>query len=160
VSTQTSDPRLTPTEARALQGAIDRALEAAASPGRTGIAAAIVAGERILEVAENVVHSASDPTKHAEMVAIAALTQREDREDLGDCVLISTLQPCEMCLSAMRFVGIRRLIFAARQESVAGKYFVFPRLRIADFAAAGEAFEHIGGVGEAAVLSLYKDGQE
>lgn len=155
-----TDGRVTPTERRALQDAIARALEAARASGRTGIAAAIVSGNRVLEIAENTVHAASDPTKHAEMVALAALSQRQDREDLSDCTLISTLQPCEMCLSAMRFAGIRKVVFAARQENVAAKYFVFPRLRIEDFAAAGETFEHMGGIGEADVLSLYECGQE
>ena len=65
-----------------------------------------------------------------------------------------------MCLSAMRFAGIKRVVFAARQEHVASKYFVFPGLKIADYAEAGEAFEHVGGVGEADVIHLYADGQE
>ncbi len=154
------DTRITKTEALALRQAIARALDAARSDNRNGIAAAIVCADQILEIAENEVNTFNDPTKHAEMVALAALSQREDRKDLGDCTLISTLQPCEMCLSAMRFAGIKRVIYAATQERVADKYFVFPKLRITDFQSAGEAFEQLGGIGEDEVLHLYATGKE
>jgi len=93
-------------------------------------------------------------------VALSAATTQLGRKDLSDCTLISTLQPCEMCLAAMRFAGIRRVIYAATQANVAGKYFVFPRLRIEDFAGAGEGFHYVGGVMEAEVLHLYEDGTE
>lgn len=155
-----NDIRLTATEILALQGVIDRALEAAKNDNRVGIAAAIVSGDRILEVGENEVNTFNDPTKHAEMVVLAAFSQREDRTDLADCTLISSLQPCEMCLSAMRFAGIKRVIYAATQERVAAKYFVFPQLKISDFQAAGPDFEQIGGIGEDHVLHLYVTGQE
>lgn len=80
--------------------------------------------------------------------------------DLSGCVMISTLQPCEMCLAAMRFAGIKRVIFGATQEKVAAKYFVFPYLSLADFQGAGTPFEAIGGQLEAELLPLYIDGQE
>jgi tRNA(Arg) A34 adenosine deaminase TadA len=65
-----------------------------------------------------------------------------------------------MCLSAMRFAGITRVIYCAQQENVAEKYFVFPKLKISDFASAGASFTHIGGVEEAAVIHLYENGDE
>ena len=80
--------------------------------------------------------------------------------DQSGCTLISTLQPCEMCLSAMRFPGIERVILAARQVNVAAKYFMFPKLSIDAFEAAGAGFTHIGGLCEQDVLHLYADGEE
>lgn len=154
------DTRLTPTEREAVRGVVQRALQASHDENRNGIAAAIVRGEQILEIAENEVNACGDPTKHAEMVVMGAVTQRLDRKELSDCTLISSLQPCEMCLSAMRFAGIGRVVFCAQQANVAEKYFVFPNLRIEDFARAGESFEHIGGVLENAVLHLYVTGEE
>ena len=61
-----------------------------------------------------------------------------------------------MCLAAIRFAGISRIIFAARQESVAPKYFGFPHLTIEDFQN-GE-FEFAAGVEESRVLHLYSNG--
>jgi hypothetical protein len=68
------------------------------------------------------------------------------------------LQPCEMCLSAIRFAGISRIVFAARQANVPPKYFAFPHLRIEDFQ--NGDFVFAGGVGESSVLHLYENGDE
>ena len=148
------------TEGDALRAAIARALDAHRDSGRTGIVASILHDDAIVVTAENQVDQDSDPTRHAEMVALAQATTRLGRKDLSGCTLVSTLQPCEMCLAAMRFAGIRRVIYAATQPNVAGKYFVFPRLGIEDFRAAGEDFSFVGGVMEAEVLHLYADGTE
>ncbi len=65
-----------------------------------------------------------------------------------------------MCLAAMRFSGIGCLIFSARQEAVAGKYFVFPDLRITDFQRAGKPFAYAGEVLEDKVVHLYEGGDQ
>ncbi len=152
---------ITEVEDKALRQAIARALDAHRSDGRTGIAAAIIHGDRVVVTAENEVDQYGDPTKHAEIVAINAASDKLGREALGDCVLVSTLQPCEMCLSAMRFAGIGRVIFAATKANVAAKYFVFPGFGIDDFQAASDStFTYAGGVHESDVLHLYADGTE
>ncbi len=156
----TGELHMSPTEKLAVREVANRALNASKAEGRTGIAAAIVSGDQILEISENEVKAFGDPTKHAEMVVIAAVTQNLNRKQLSECTLISSLQPCEMCLAAMRFSGIGRLIFSARQEVVAGKYFVFPNLRITDFHQAGEPFDYVGGILENEVVHLYEDGGE
>ncbi len=152
-------PVPTPAERSALQDTIDRALAARNESGKVGIAACVLRDGRIIAKAENEVHLQCDPTRHAEMVAITRAAATLGTTDLSDCVMISTLQPCEMCLSAMRFADIRRVIFAATQDRVAAKYFVFPHLRLADFQR-GESFTAIGGVYEDRVLPLYATGEE
>lgn len=145
-------------ELAAMRDAIDRALAAARHPGKAGIAAAVIRDGIIIATGENEVHLQSDPTQHAEMVAITRAAVALNQTDLSGCTIISTLQPCEMCLAAIRFAGISRIIFAARQASVPAKYFAFPHLRIEDFQN-GE-FDFIGGVDEARVLHLYENGNE
>ena len=145
-------------ELSAMRDAIDRALAAAQQSGKAGIAAAVMRGGQIVATGENEVHLQTDPTKHAEMVAITRAAAALDRADLSDCTIISTLQPCEMCLSAIRFAGISRIIFAAVQANVAAKYFAFPHLQIEDFQ--NNEFGFAGGVDEARVLHLYADGNE
>jgi tRNA(adenine34) deaminase len=147
-------------EKQALSAAINRAMKAKDESGKAGIAASIVRNGVEVGTGENEVRLQSDPTKHAEMVALAAAAQTLGTTDLSDCVMISTLQPCEMCLSAMRFAGIRRVVFAATQANVAEKYFMFPRLSIEDFRQAGDAFEVVGGQMEDRVIDLYKNGDE
>lgn len=153
------DDRITANEHTAVINAIARAVTARNETGKTGIAATVLQHGRIISEAENEVQLQSDPTCHAEMVAIHRAAQSLDTTDLAGCVLISTLQPCEMCLSAMRFAGIDRVIFAATKAHVAPKYFVFPHLEIADFQRDGD-FDAIGGICENCVLHLYADGAE
>ncbi|NGP16437.1 nucleoside deaminase [Devosia aurantiaca] len=150
----------TDSERAAMQTIIGRALKARNESGKAGIAASIIRDGQEVGAGENQVRLQSDPTKHAEMVALTAAATQLGTTDLSDCVMISTLQPCEMCLSAMRFAGIKRVIFAATQEKVAGKYFVFPGLSLQDFQKAGEPFTALGGVFEDQVLKLYEHGDE
>lgn len=145
-------------EDSAMCDAIDRALQATMQSGKAGIAAAVLRDGRIVATGENEVQLQSDPTKHAEMVAITRAAAALEGTDLSGCTIISTLQPCEMCLAAIRFAGISRIVFAARQENVPAKYFAFPHLKIEDFQN-GE-FEFLGGVYEDRVLHLYENGDE
>ncbi|KKB81134.1 hypothetical protein VW35_02960 [Devosia soli] len=151
---------LTDLEREHMRQAVDRALQARKESGKAGIAAAILLDGQEIGRGENEVRLQSDPTKHAEMVALTEAAQKLGTTDLSSCVMISTLQPCEMCLSAMRFAGIKRVIFGATQAKVDGKYFVFPRLTLEDFQSSGEAFDAIGGVFEEELLPLYEDGDE
>lgn len=146
---------VTEAEREALAEAIRRARKLEAE-GQIGIVAAILREDGVLAWGENEVHLEHDPTRHAEIVAISRATQGQGDSDLAGTTLVTTLQPCEMCLSAMRWAGITRVVFAARQEAVGSDYFTFPRLGMDDFLAAGEPFEHVGGVLEADVLDLYK----
>jgi tRNA(adenine34) deaminase len=148
----------TAAEAEAMGEAIDRAWAASREHGKAGIAATILRDGRIIATGENEVHLQADPTRHAEVVAIARATKAIGQTDLSGCVILSTLQPCEMCLAAIRFAGIDRIIFAARQENVAEKYFAFPHLQITDFQTS--EFAYVGGVEEHRVLALYEHGDE
>jgi tRNA(adenine34) deaminase len=154
---------MTPTESEleALREAISRAREAAGSGPLAGISAAVVGPEGAVAFGTNEVHANCDATRHAEIVALSRAGAAQGAADLSGHSLISTLQPCEMCLAAMRFSGIKRLLFAARKENVAGKYFMFPSLTLEDYrAASGEGFVYLGGVMEEEVLDLYRDGEE
>lgn len=149
-----------PDELAAMRNAVERALLARNQSGKAGIAAAILRSGVQIGRGENEVNLQSDPTKHAEMVALTAAAHALGHSDLSGCVMISTLQPCEMCLAAMRFAGIERVIFGAGKDNVAAKYFMFPGLSIADFQAAGKPFEAIGGQFESELLPMYIDGEE
>lgn len=151
---------VTPTanELAAMRDAINRALMAATESGKAGIAATIMRNGFVIATGENEVQLQSDPTQHAEMVAITRAAATLDQTDLSDCVILSTLQPCEMCLSAIRFARIGRILFAATQANVPEKYFAFPHLSIEDFQ--NGKFEFAGGIDEERVLHLYANGNE
>ncbi|WP_088622942.1 nucleoside deaminase [Oceanicola sp. 22II-s10i] len=138
-----------------------RARELAGDGAKAGIVAAVMRGEEVLALGENEVHLKHDPTRHAEIVAISRAAEGLGHSDLSGCTLLSSLQPCEMCLAAMRFAGIDRVIFAAGKAHVAGKYFMFPGLDLDDFRQAAKGgFTAFGPLREAEVIKLYEDAQE
>lgn len=152
------DPSATEAETAALREAIRRARDLA-DRGEAGYVAAVMSGDRVIAMRANEVGEAKDPSRHAEIVAIAAACRDPGRADLSETTLVSTLQPCEMCLAAMRWAGITRLVFAARQEAVHPKYFQFGGLRLADYQAAGGGFTSVGGVLQEEAIDLYADGR-
>jgi tRNA(adenine34) deaminase len=55
----------------------------------------------------------SDPTAHAEMVALREAAAAVDNHRLGDCDLFVTIEPCVMCAGAMVHARIRRVVYGA-----------------------------------------------
>ena len=118
--------------------------------------AAVVLDDEVIATARNEVGDTNDPSRHAEVVAIARAAQAAGERDLSGATLIASCQPCEMCLSTMRWAGISRVIFAAQQAHVADAYFRFPGLSIDDFHAACDgSFTWHGGVDEERVAHIY-----
>lgn len=159
-----SDIEPTEAERATLARAITRAHGIAGKDdsGKTPIVAAVMMDDEVVAWGDNEVHVDHDPTRHAEIVAIANACAEIGAPSLEGGVLVTTLQPCEMCMGAMRFAGIDRLIFAAGRPNVADAYFQFHGLEVDDFARASDApFSWAGHVMEEDVLRLYsKDAAE
>jgi len=72
----------------------------------------------ILARGNNQVLRTSDPTAHAEIVALRAAGLALNNYRLltpeGGCTLYVTLEPCAMCAGAILHARIARLVFAAR----------------------------------------------
>lgn len=115
ISPDTPKPR----DAEALyRPALDAAFaqaEAAAGRGEVPIGAVLVesATGAILAAAGNGTIGRSDPTAHAEIVAIRALAAKRGAQRLPDCSIIVTLEPCAMCAAAISFARLKNLVFAA-----------------------------------------------
>jgi tRNA(adenine34) deaminase len=56
----------------------------------------------------------TDPTAHAELVALRHAAQLLDNYRLPDCTLVVTLEPCAMCAMALMHARFRRVVFGAR----------------------------------------------
>jgi tRNA(adenine34) deaminase len=81
--------------------------------GEVPVGAVIVYQGRILARGRNAVITSSDPTAHAEIVALRAAGLALQNYRLGQCDLYTTLEPCAMCAGAILHARIRRLIYAA-----------------------------------------------
>ncbi len=155
------DHRIEPTEHElgALGHAIRRAFEISEMhDDRAPIVAAVLIDGEVVAWGDNEVHVANDPSRHAEIVAMANAVADQPEDALRGAALVTTLQPCEMCLGAIGMAGIARVIFAASKGNVGEGYFAYPDLSLADFAgAAKRPFGWAGPVMEADVLRLYAD---
>ena len=88
--------------------------EAAAGRGEVPVGAVIASAKgEVLARAGNRTRELSDPTAHAEILAIRAAAAALGSERLIDCDLYVTLEPCPMCAAAISFARIRRLYFGA-----------------------------------------------
>ncbi len=143
-------------ERRVLQEIVTWAHDIAAEKAAPVFTAAILRDGAELCRAQNRVAETCDPTRHAEIEAIAKAGALMGGPDLSGMTLISSCQPCEMCLAAMRWARIDRVVFAATREKVGPRFFKFPQLGIVDLqAASGGAFSFHGGHDEARALPLY-----
>lgn len=96
---------------------IEAALEAArgADPRDVPVGAVIVdADGRVIASAANAREATSDPTAHAEVLAIrAAVAVVGDSWRLSGCTIAVTLEPCTMCAGAITLARLDRLVFGA-----------------------------------------------
>jgi len=62
----------------------------------------------------------SDPTAHAEMVAIRAAAAKLGTSRLDECTLWVTLEPCAMCAAAVALARMKALRFGAEDPKGGG----------------------------------------
>jgi tRNA(adenine34) deaminase len=86
-----------------------RALEA----GEVPVGAIVVSGDRIVGRGWNRNIGESDPTAHAEIIALREAGATVGNHRLGECDLFVTIEPCAMCAGALVHARIRRLIYGA-----------------------------------------------
>jgi tRNA(adenine34) deaminase len=89
--------------------AAQRALEA----GEVPVGAIVVCGERIVGQGWNRNIGESDPTAHAEIVALREAGATVGNHRLGECDVFVTIEPCAMCAGAMVHARIKRLVYGA-----------------------------------------------
>lgn len=102
---------------------MDLALEearASAARGEVPVGAVVVRGPEVVARAGNRMRELSDPTAHAEMLAIRAACARLGDERLAGCDLWVTLEPCPMCAGAIAAARIARLYFGAADPKSGG----------------------------------------
>ncbi len=95
-----------------MQAALEDAC-AARDAGEVPIGAVAVIRGEIVARGQNRVLRDTDPTAHAEMVAMRAAAQVIGNYRLVDCELFVTLEPCAMCAGAMIHARLGRLVYGA-----------------------------------------------
>jgi tRNA(adenine34) deaminase len=85
----------------------------AAAAGEVPVGAVVYRGEEVLAQAHNLRENLSDPTAHAEVVALRAAAQRVGSWRLEGCSVAVTLEPCPMCAGALVNARVQRLVYGA-----------------------------------------------
>ncbi len=96
-----------------MQEALRLAAQAAAA-GEVPVGAVVVKDGTIVGRGYNQPITGTDPTAHAEIMAMRDASKALGNYRLADCDLYVTLEPCVMCSGAIMHARIRRVIFGAR----------------------------------------------
>ena len=101
------------TDEQWMNSAIEQA-QAAAKIGEVPVGAVIIDAEgRELAAASNRTISHSDPTGHAEIIALRQAAKAIGNYRLTGTTVYSTIEPCAMCAGALINARVSRLVFGA-----------------------------------------------
>ena len=85
----------------------------AATDGEVPVGAVVVVGGEIVATGHNRSICDSDPSGHAEIVALRAAAESLGNYRLANATLYVTLEPCVMCVGAIVHARVNRVVFGA-----------------------------------------------
>ena len=91
--------------------------------GEVPIGAVVVCRGQIIARAHNEVERLSDPTAHAEVLAVTAATEYMGSKFLPDCQLYVTVEPCVMCAGALFWARLGEIIYGAGEEKFGYRHY-------------------------------------
>ena len=127
--------------------------QAAVDRGEVPVGAVIVKDGQVIARAGNRMRELTDPTAHAEMLAIRAACAALGSERLAGCDLWVTLEPCPACAGAIAAARIARLYYGASDPKSGG---VAQGPRVFDHPQAHHAPEVYSGIDEDACADLLR----
>jgi tRNA(adenine34) deaminase len=126
----------------------------AAAAGEVPIGAVVSRGGEIVAEAHNMPRALSDPTAHAELLAIRRAAEKLRDERLAGCDLYVTLEPCAMCAGAIAHARIARLYYGAPDPKGGA---VEHGARVFEHAQCLHRPEVYSGIGEGEAATLLRD---
>ena len=80
------------------------------------VGAVVVINNKIIARGYNQVEKLSDPTAHAEMIALTSAFNQVGAKYLPDATLYVTVEPCVMCAGALYWSKVARVVYGASDE--------------------------------------------
>lgn len=129
-------------DAAFMQVALEQAAESAKA-GEIPVGAVVVVSGELVATGQNRSIRDSDPSAHAEVVALRAAGSKLSNYRLTDASLYVTLEPCAMCIGAIVQARLARVVFGAYdpKAGAAGS-----AIDLSDSPAFNHRFEIMGGV--------------
>lgn len=109
------DHKFTIEDRHFMQMAIDLSIENVANGGGP-FGAVIVRNGEVLSTGTNRVTANNDPTAHAEVSAIRSACAKEKAFKLTGCTCYTSCEPCPMCLSALYWAGVERIVYGNTKD--------------------------------------------
>ena len=125
-----------------MREALALAREAQAA-GEVPVGAVVVVNGAVVGRGRNAPVASSDPTAHAEMLALREAAAAMGNYRLEQAVVYVTLEPCPMCAGALVAARVKALVFGARDLRFGG---VRSKFRIADSELLNHRVEIVEGV--------------
>ena len=139
---------------RHMEAALAEARVALAA-GEVPVGAVIVSAQgELLASTHNLRETQSDPTAHAEILALREAGRRVGNWRLSGATLYVTLEPCPMCAAAIAMARVERVVFAAQDPRLGA---AGSRLQLFAELAGEWPVDVIGGVLEEEASTLLKD---
>jgi tRNA(adenine34) deaminase len=101
-----------------------RAAQRALDAGEVPVGAIVVSDGKVIARGWNRNITNSDPTAHAEIVALREAGTIIGNHRLSDCDLFATIEPCPMCAGALVHARIKRLVYGADDPKAGAVYSV------------------------------------
>ena len=84
--------------------------------GEVPVGAIVVLNEKVIAHGQNMVEKLSDPTAHAEMIALTSAFNLIGSKFIPEATLYVTLEPCLMCAGAIYWSRIGKIVYGADDE--------------------------------------------
>jgi len=107
--------------------------------GQSPFGSLIISGDKVVACTHNTVWHTTDPTAHAEVNCIRAAAKELKTIDLKGCTLYSTTEPCPMCLAAIHWAKIDRVVYGATIDDAASAGFAELHIAAKDMARQGRS---------------------
>jgi guanine deaminase len=91
--------------------------------GQSPFGSILVKEDRVVASTHNTVWRDTDPTAHAEVNCLRSAAKVLGTIDLSGCTLYSTCEPCPMCLAAIHWAKVDRVVFGATIDDAASAGF-------------------------------------
>jgi tRNA(adenine34) deaminase len=122
--------------------------------GEVPVGAVVVIEGTVAGQGSNSPISTSDPTAHAEILALREAARAIGNYRLENATLYVTLEPCVMCAGALVSARVRRLVFGARDLRFGG---VRSKFRLADSDLLNHRLDIVEGVLAGECLEIVKN---
>jgi tRNA(adenine34) deaminase len=121
--------------------------------GEVPVGAVVVVDGKIVARAHNAPLALSDPTAHAEVLALRAAAAASGNYRLTDATLYATIEPCVMCCGAVLHARVTRVVYGAPDPKAGG---VTSLYRLLEDARLNHRADALGGVLAAESVALLR----